>query len=281
MQDRSWHRVRSMVAVGLVALVAAACTATGSGGAAPANAVSTVSSFDFPSGTATVPGVNQAFDVLQLAPSTTWSQHLQLTNGTSDVGTSTLALVGGAALNADGSLPATLSLTVTGKGTGNTFSTIFTDPISAKHDVTCTTTSTATTCAMPVTLPAASTTSPLDITVTDVAATPQNSTTSWWTGGMQIGSDVYGVGFITIPGATLKVDTAAPVTDQTVYDGTQTACGAVPTSSVQWLSPQNEASSGGTATYTSSTIVPGACPATFSTLAPGHGQSGVQVTSPS
>lgn len=279
MRGLSSNRGRALAVAALLPLAAAACTSTGGGGSA--SAVSTSSTFSFPSGTAALSGVQQPLDVLQLAPSTTWSQTVDLTSpSTGVIGTSEVSIVGGGALNADGTLPATVSLTVTASGTGSTLSNIFTDPITGQNTVTCTSTSTATTCSMPVTLPAATAASPVNITVNALGTTPQGGSTSWWTGGIQIGNTVWAVGFVTIPGAGISVDPSTPVTNQTVYNGSQTTCSAVPVSNVQWLSPADEANAALTAGYGTSSPGSSTCPVTFTALSPGNGVTGVQVTAP-
>lgn len=264
--------------VAALPLAAAACTSTGSGGSGGVG-VSTASNFEFPSGTPTFQDLQQGLDLSQTAPSTTWSETADITNGTSDVATSDIAIETGATANADGSLPANLVWTVTGSGTSGSLSSLIPNPVSGEPGPSCTSSSASTVCTEPLTIPAASAGAPVDATVSlDLAAAADVSETgtNLWGAVLQIGSTQWVDGIIGVPGsATTLVDTAQPVVNATIYTGSATTCSTIPTTTVQWLQP-TDTSSGNTAVYVSSTDND-SCAATFTP----NGTTELTVTAPS
>lgn len=275
------NRIMAAVLVAGLPLAAAACTGTGSGGSSSGSAqgVDTSSTFTFASGTPGIVALQQPLDITELAADTSWSESARITDGTSDVATSDIALQGGT-LNADGTESAELVWTVTGSGTSNIGSGLIPDPVTGADDVSCSSNSIDSQCTEPLTIPAASAASPDDAEVAlDEISPSSTSGTNLWAASLVIGSTQWVVGFIGIPGTSVSVDTTAGIVNQTSYTGSATTCATTPTSTVEWLSP-TDTTTGNAAQYSSSAITSGTCPATFTAESPGGGVTGVTVLAP-
>lgn len=271
----------AVLAMAVVPLVAAACTSTGSGGAGPSG-VSTTSTFTFAPAATAAAGPTSLIEPLylyQTAPSTSWSQSVTLTSGTSDVATSQVSLVAGPTVAADGTIAGQLQWTVTGAGTTTAGASLLTNPPATMPDVTCTTTATSSECSAPVTIPAPSPGNPV-IGSLGISRFGQDAATGnwWWFADVTFGATQSNVGFIGVPGG-LTVDPSVPVTNSTLYTGSATSCTAIAPSNVLWLSPHDQAATR-YAAYTSSTTAAGTCNASFRPVSLGGSVTGVYVQAP-
>jgi hypothetical protein len=233
----------------------------------PPAGVSTTSTFQFPAGAPATTDLHAPWFTTTLTPATTWTEKALLTNGTSDVATSTLSVIT-STQNSNGSFNANLTWHIQASGAVAT-------PITNR--VLCTTNSAGATCTTSITVNSGDD----DQLLLSVVGNGSNNNDLVWNGALNTGTGQVNVGTIDVPGGPTTVDESQPITE-TVSAAPGTACSAIPASDVTWISPRVAQSVGnrlGYATYVSSAVGAGSCNAQFNPFTSGP-QSGVEVIAP-
>ncbi len=229
----------------------------------PQAGVLTLSVFQFATGTSGITDLHEPFILYEGAPSTNWSQSVDLTNGASATASSKLTL-SGLAVNSNGSLSGLLVWDVDESGTSS---------YAITSGISCSTSSTFSQCFTPVTIPAGTQVLSFRLTRTFLSANGNY----WWNAAIIIGGNQKNVGLIELPGGTTTIDPAGGVFNQTQYIGAPASCPATPQSNITWLSPWSGSSY---AQYTGSLAANNTCTTTFTPLNLGGEVTGVNVKAP-